>query len=117
RSFYWRLTGEENLRFFARLNDLPGDVMRRRIPALLGRVDLADAATKTFGTYSSGMRQRLGFARALLHDPPVLLLDEPTRSLDPVAARSIRKFVSDELRGRDGKTILLATHNLYEASQ
>ena len=115
RSFYWRLTGIENLRFFGRLHGLPADALRERIQMLLERVDLNDVAEKAFSTYSSGMRQRLALARALLHDPPVLLLDAPTRSLDPVAARSLRRFVKHELNGRDGKTVLLASHNLREA--
>jgi ABC-2 type transport system ATP-binding protein len=61
------------------------------------------------------MKQRLAIARALLHDPPILLMDEPTRSLDPAASLSLRRLIKDELAGRDGKTILLATHNLREA--
>jgi len=61
------------------------------------------------------MKQRLAVARALLHDPPILLMDEPTRSLDPASSLSLREFIRDELKGRLGKTILLATHNLREA--
>ncbi len=115
RSFYWRLSGRDNLRFFARLYDVPGRRIDSRIDALLAKVDLADAASRRFSDYSSGMKQRLAIARALLHDPPVLLMDEPTRSLDPAASLSLRALILDELKGRDGKTILLATHNLREA--
>jgi ABC-2 type transport system ATP-binding protein len=115
RSFYWRLTASENLRFFGRLFDLGSSRLEDRIRTLIERVGLTDSADQPLSTYSSGMRQSLAFARALLHDPPVLLLDEPTRSLDPVVARSLRRFVLEELNGRDGKTILLATHNLHEA--
>ncbi len=115
RSFYWRLTGAQNLRFFGRLHGLYGNALERRIAHLLERLDLTAAAGSLFANYSTGMRQRLAVARALLHDPPILLLDEPTRSLDPVAARSLRRFVQDELVGRDGKTVLIATHNLHEA--
>jgi ABC-2 type transport system ATP-binding protein len=61
------------------------------------------------------MKQRLAIARALLHDPPILLMDEPTRSLDPASAMALRAFIRDELKTRDGKTVLLATHNLREA--
>ena len=78
-------------------------------------MDLSEAADRRFGDYSSGMKQRLAVARALLHDPPVLIMDEPTRSLDPSAARHLREFVRDRLNGEHGKTILLATHNLDEA--
>ncbi len=115
RSFYWRLSGRDNLRFFARLYDVPGQRIEARIDELLRRVELTDAAPRRFSDYSSGMKQRLAIARALLHDPPILLMDEPTRSLDPAASLSLRAFIRDELKGRDGKTILLATHNLREA--
>ncbi|HEX4825147.1 MAG TPA: ABC transporter ATP-binding protein [Candidatus Polarisedimenticolaceae bacterium] len=115
RSFYWRLSGRENMRFFARLYDVPGKAMEARIDELLRKVDLVEAADRRFSGYSSGMKQRLAIARALLHDPPILLMDEPTRSLDPASSLSLRAFIKDELKGRDRKTILLATHNLREA--
>ena len=115
RSFYWRLTGRDNLRFFARLYDVPGSRIESRIDELLDKVNLEAAASRRFSDYSSGMKQRLAIARALLHDPPVLLMDEPTRSLDPAASMSLRALIRDELKGRDRKTILLATHNLREA--
>ena len=114
RSFYWRLSGRENLRFFARLYNVPGRRIEGRVDALLEKVDLVEAAPRRFSDYSSGMKQRLAIARALLHDPPVLLMDEPTRSLDPASSRSLRAFIRDELNRRDRKTILLATHNLQE---
>jgi ABC-2 type transport system ATP-binding protein len=115
RSFYWRLSGRENLAFFARLYDVPGKRIASRIRELLERVDLTEAADRRFSDYSSGMKQRLAIARALLHDPPILLMDEPTRSLDPESSLALRAFILDDLKGRDGKTILLATHNLREA--
>jgi len=115
RSFYWRLSGRENLRFFAQLYNVPRKAAGARIDELLRRVDMAEAAERRFADYSSGMKQRMAIARALLHDPPILLMDEPTRSLDPSAALSLRTFIQQELKGRLGKTILLATHNLPEA--
>ena len=115
RSFYWRLSGRDNLRFFARLYDVPGPRIESRIDELLERVELSHAAGQRFSGYSSGMKQRLAVARALLHDPPILLMDEPTRSLDPASSLSLREFIRDELKGRLGKTILIATHNLREA--
>lgn len=117
RSFYWRLSGRENLRFFASLYGLAPAASGRRCRELLDRLDLASKADHTFMTYSSGMKQRMAVARALLHDPPILFMDEPTRSLDPVAARHLRTLVSEELNRKEGKTILLATHNLAEAEE
>lgn len=115
RSFYWRLSGRENLRFFAELYDVPRTRIEGRIDELLARVDMAEAADRRFADYSSGMKQRLAITRALLHDPPILLMDEPTRSLDPASALALRQFILEELKRKDGKTILLATHNLREA--
>ncbi|HXH28698.1 MAG TPA: ABC transporter ATP-binding protein, partial [Candidatus Polarisedimenticolia bacterium] len=117
RSFYWRLTGRENLRFFARLYDLAPGVALRRTDALIDVVELGADADRPFMSYSSGMKQRLAIARGLLHDPPVLCLDEPTRSLDPIASKHLRRFVIDRLNRGAGKTILLATHNLTEAEE
>jgi ABC-2 type transport system ATP-binding protein len=117
RSFLWRLTGRENLQFFGALYSLSGKRLAGRIAFLLERLELEEPADKPFKEYSSGMKQRLSVARALLHDPPVLLLDEPTRSLDPITAKHLRRFLAEELNRRDGKTLLWATHNLQEAEQ
>ena len=116
RSFYWRLSGRQNLIFFARLFHVPSATIPDRVDGLLRRVDLQGKGSEPFSAFSSGMKQRLAIARALLHDPPILFLDEPTRSLDPVTARHIREFIRDKLAGEGGKTILLATHNLHEAA-
>lgn len=115
RSFYWRLTARENLRFFARLYNLEGNRIASRIDELLERVEMKEEADRPFSGYSSGMKQRMAIARALLHDPPILFMDEPTRSLDPAAALALRAFIQEQLHQRDKKTILLATHNLREA--
>lgn len=115
RSFYWRLTARENLQFFARLQRIPSAVRGARISELLERVHLTADADRRFSDFSSGMRQRLAIARALLADPPVLLMDEPTRSLDPVSAAEQREWIRTELHEQGGKTILIATHNLKEA--
>src|SRR4029079_2453237 len=95
--------------------DVPRETREARIATLLSRVDMTEPADRRFADYSSGMKQRLAIARAMLHDPPILFMDEPTRSLDPASALSLRTFILDELKGRDGKTILIATHNLREA--
>ena len=117
RSFYWRLTGRQNLSFFGSLYESHGGALRDRIQYLLARLELTGKADQPFGEYSSGMKQRFSVARALLHDPPIMLLDEPTRSLDPISAKHLRRFIGEELNGRDGKTLILATHNLQEAEQ
>jgi ABC-2 type transport system ATP-binding protein len=117
RSFYWRLTGRENLHFFGRLYGLEPPACRRRANELLEAMDLGAIADQQFLDYSSGMKQRLAVARALLHDPPILCLDEPTRSLDPIAAKHLRRFAVDRLNRERGKTLLLATHNLQEAEE
>ena len=117
RSFYWRLSGRENLHFFARLCNLPPGRVKARCQTLMEWLDLEPMADNPFMNYSSGMKQRMAVARALLHDPPVLFMDEPTRSLDPIAAKHLRSLILDSLCRRDGKTILLATHNLSEAEQ
>jgi len=114
RSFYWRLSGLENLRFFAQLYDVPRRRTDERVQELLERVDMLEAADRPFSGYSSGMKQRMAIARAMLHDPPILLMDEPTRSLDPAASLALRHFILTDLRQRAGKTIVLASHNLRE---
>jgi len=115
RSLYWRLSADENLRLFAVLHGVPSGTLKQRIAELLHVVGLADLRAKPVGAYSSGMKQRLLLARALIAAPQVLLLDEPTRSLDPVTARDFRAFLRDEISGRQGCTVLLATHNTEEA--
>jgi ABC-2 type transport system ATP-binding protein len=116
RSFYWRLTGRQNLEFFGALYGLKGPARGRRIDELLRVAGLESAADLRFNSYSTGMRQMLAFARALLAEADILLVDEPTRSLDPQAADRIRSFLCDDLAGRQGKTVLWATHDLGEAA-
>jgi ABC-type multidrug transport system ATPase subunit len=115
RSLNWRLTARENLELYAALLEVPRREWRARIDALLGDVGLERAGSRLVNALSSGMRQRLLIARALLARPRVLLLDEPTRSLDPITARAFRTLLREELVGRRGCTILLATHNTEEA--
>ncbi|HEX3157795.1 MAG TPA: ABC transporter ATP-binding protein [Gemmatimonadaceae bacterium] len=115
RSLYWRLSARENLRLFGVLHGLRGVEAARQADEALAVVGLADTGARLAGQLSTGMRQRLLIARALLAAPRVLLLDEPTRSLDPVTARDLRRFVREELVARRGCTVLLATHNADEA--
>ena len=113
RSLYWRLSAAENLRLFAALHRLPGDAAAR-IRELLELVGLDQVRARLVGTFSSGMKQRLLLARALLARPRLLLLDEPTRSLDPIAARDFRDFLRREIGRAQGCTVLLATHDADE---
>ncbi len=115
RSLMWRLSARENLRLFASLQNLRGRARDARVDEVLEVVELADTGTQMVAQFSSGMKQRLLIARALLVRPALLLLDEPTRSLDPVSAGRFRDFLRTEIVARQGCTVLLATHNAEEA--
>lgn len=117
RSFYWRLTGRQNLSFFASLGNLFGQERERRIQEVLERLDLAEAADNMVYSYSSGMKQKLSIARGLLINPAVLFLDEPTKSIDPVIAQRIKRFIRDDLVDGEGKTVVLTSHRLEEIEQ
>ncbi len=109
------LSARQTLDFFGRLYQVPKMVRADRIEYLLTMLGLWERRDSRVGTFSKGMRQRLALARALIHDPPVLFLDEPTANLDPEAAKTVRDFLL-ELR-RDKRTILLNTHHLEEADR
>lgn len=115
RGLYGRLSARDNLRYFAELYALPPEVTRKRIPELLDQVGLTGRENDRVETYSSGMTQRLHLARALLHDPQLVFLDEPTVGIDPVGARELRQMIKDLIKR--GKTILLTTHYMAEADE
>ena len=115
RSLKWRLTARENLRLFATLYGVPAGEMRRRVDEVLHAVGLHETGLKLVGEFSTGMKQRLLIARSLIPRPRVLLLDEPTRGLDPLLARNFRHFLRDEIGRKQGCTVLIATHNAEEA--
>jgi ABC-2 type transport system ATP-binding protein len=115
RSLYWRLSARENLELFAALLRLPARDVAERVSETLDVVGLAETGRKMVGQFSAGMMQRLLIARALLGRPRVLLLDEPTRSLDPAAAHTFRAFLREELGTRRECAVLLATHRTEEA--
>jgi len=109
QNLYGRMSGRDNLRFFARLYG----VGRKRVEEILATVGLNDRKKDKVETYSNGMKQRLVIGRALLHQPKVLFLDEPTRGLDPIVAREIRSLVKQ--LAHEGMTVFLTTHYMEEA--
>jgi len=115
--FYARLTPRENLLFFAALQNLDSTNARQRIEEVAQLIGLAEALDRPVRMLSTGQVNRLGLARAMLHGPAVLLLDEPTRSLDPIAAAEFRRFLKSELVGRRGTTLLFASHSLAEVEE
>lgn len=115
RSHYWRLTARENLRFYAAISNVPRDKTERPIDELLELTSLKHAADVRLGDFSAGMKQRLAIARGLLSDPEILLMDEPSRSLDPIGAHEIRRFVRDQVVRQEGRTVILATNLMDEA--
>ena len=110
---YLRMTGVEYLDFFGKIYRLDTSVRQKRSQAWMEYFGLAEVAKKPIGQYSKGMRQKLALARTLLHDPPVLLLDEPTSAMDPESAQLVRKAIAS-LRSEQ-RTIIICTHNLVEA--
>ena len=115
--FYSRLTARENLLLFAGLNNISGAEASRRIAELTSPFGLGDLLDRQARTLSTGNIHRLGLARAMLHRPSVLILDEPTRSLDPLAAAEFRRFLLRNIVGVHGTTMIFASHTLAEVEQ
>jgi ABC-2 type transport system ATP-binding protein len=111
QNLYERMSARDNLRFYARLYR----VQKARVEEVLTQVGMTDRARDKMNTYSNGMKQRILIARALLHKPAVLFLDEPTRGLDPNVARDIRSIVTN--LADQGMTVFLTTHYMEEADQ
>ncbi len=114
RSLYWRLSGRENLLFFASLYGIFGKKAERTIRELCELMKLEGYLNRPLGECTSGIRERFSLARMLLHNPEVLLMDEPTQNLDPIIAREIRAFIKETLVKEKGKTVLYTTHHLLE---
>jgi ABC-2 type transport system ATP-binding protein len=113
--FYKHLTGAETLRFYGKLCDMRGKALEQRIDELLELVDLRQARDRRLGGYSKGMLQRIGLAQAMIQDPRLLILDEPTAGVDPIGSRQIRDLI---LRLRDqGKTVFLCSHLLEQVQE
>jgi ABC-2 type transport system ATP-binding protein len=117
RSFYWRLTGRQNLMFFGSLYSLRGQALKERVGEALSDAGLTEDADKPYRLYSSGMKQKLNIARALVGDPELYLLDEPAAHLDPLARNDFWEFVEKTLIGKRGSTVFLCTHDLEEAKR
>jgi ABC-2 type transport system ATP-binding protein len=113
RSWYWRLTGRHNLEFFAALHGMRRPDARRRVAEVMAVAQLDEIADRRFDGYSSGQRARMSLARALLSAPPVLLLDEPTRAVDPMVAADFRRVIT-ELAAHEGTAVLWVSHDLHE---
>ncbi len=115
--FYGRLTARENLTFFAAMNNLTGAVARQRIAQITKWMGIGAELDRQVRTLSTGIMHRLGLTRALLHGPEILLLDEPTRSLDPLAAADFRRLLKQEIVQQRGTTLLFASHTLSEVAE
>jgi ABC-2 type transport system ATP-binding protein len=115
RGLYWKLTGRENLEFFGSLYHIPPEVRQRRIRELIELLDLGDIIDRTVETYSSGQKMKLAFAKALINQAPILVLDEPTNTLDVPSARELRGIVRD--LNRQGHTVIYTTHQMAEAEE
>lgn len=114
--FYPDLTGRQNLRFTGRLNGLKETVIEERIEQLLERVGMKEYGDQKTGTYSKGMKQRLGIADVLMKDPRVIIMDEPTLGIDPEGMRELLTLMR-ELSREDGRTLLISSHQLYQIQQ
>ncbi|MDG7044414.1 MAG: ABC transporter ATP-binding protein [Nitrososphaerota archaeon] len=112
---YPTLTAIENLEFFGRLYGIRGKPLREKAEALIEEVKLTSVKDRPVGTYSTGMRQRINLVRALIHDPKVIILDEPTNGLDPQSVRWVRDYVK-RLKERN-LTVLVTTHDMHEAEE
>lgn len=110
---YTRMRAVDYLEFFGRAHGLPRQVIRQRAATWMATFDLAEAEGRRLGEYSKGMRQKLALVRALLHDPPVLLLDEPTSAMDPASAHQVRRNI--QLLRSEQRALVICTHNLLEA--
>src|SRR5947209_10496363 len=113
--FYKFLTGEETLRFFGKLCRLNGSTLKDRVSDLLERVGLTNARHRRLSTYSKGMLQRIGLAQALINDPKLVVLDEPTAGVDPAGSVEIRELIVD--LKRRGVTVLLSSHLLAQVQE
>ena len=116
RGLYWKLTGRENLEYFGALYHVPKSIRKERIASLIELLELDKIADRTVETYSSGQKMKMVFARSLVNDAPILMLDEPTNTLDVKEARRLRKIVKEQNEDYN-KTIIYCTHLMHEAEE
>jgi ABC-2 type transport system ATP-binding protein len=114
RSFYGRLTARQNLTFYAAMQSIPRREIGGRVEGVLDLFGLAHKAESSFQSLSTGQRQRLNMARALIHNPPLLFLDEPTKSMDVQTSDFVKELIRNELVNNQGKTVIFISHELYE---
>ena len=114
--FYPDMTGRQNLRFTGRLNGLQGEELEKTIDEMLKRVGMTNAADRKTGTYSRGMKQRLGIADVLMKDPQIIIMDEPTLGIDPEGMRELLALIR-QLSEEDQRTILISSHQLHQVQQ
>lgn len=112
---YERFTVRENIEYFARLYGMPEEAIGPRVDFLLDLLDARDFQDQRAAGLSTGMRQKVAIARGVVHDPPVLIFDEPTLGLDVLASRTVREFMSES--HRRGRTVILSTHDMYVAQK
>ncbi|MGD0330188.1 MAG: ABC transporter ATP-binding protein [Nitrososphaeria archaeon] len=112
---YSVLTAKENLEFFGQLYGVDSSILKEKVNVLLEDVKLSSVKDIPVGTFSTGMRQRVNIVRALIHDPKIVILDEPTNGLDPQSVRWVRDYIKD-LKNR-GLTVLITTHDMQEAEE
>ncbi|MDD5567520.1 MAG: ATP-binding cassette domain-containing protein [Patescibacteria group bacterium] len=112
---YERFTGRENLRYFGELYGLAGEKLKNRINELIDLLDMRDFADKRSGKYSTGMKQKLAIARSVIHDPKVIIFDEPTAGLDVLASQTVMRFIQ-RVRG-EGRLVILSTHEMADAEK
>lgn len=117
RSFYWRLTGRQNLEFFSALYGYKKHEIKKIVSDIQGELNIEQESDKPFRMYSTGIKQKFLLARALLQNPDILLLDEPTSHIDPIAKDAIHTIIRENFIRKRKATVLLCTHDLYEVQQ
>src|SRR5205823_7641597 len=110
-----RLTARENIAYFAQLSEVPAADLRRRVDSVIERLDMGSFAQQRAESLSSGQKQKVAIGRAIVHDPPVLMFDEPTSNLDVLASKEVRDFMV-ESKAR-GKCVIFSTHVLHDAAR